>query len=121
MEKHIILSKGEAKLLVNPAVYPIEAVYSASFVFLDRAYLLLDKEDENIVVMIKPKGSADPEKLALEFFNELINYSDYIARSSASADIKKLLLSRALFAGGVFEENEEVIIPWEDDKENKEE
>jgi len=87
---------------VNPKLYPIEAVYSASYVFLENAYLLLDGDPKKeIKVTLKMKeGKAslqELEKLGHEFANELINYSDYRERAKSTKQIREMLMQRALF------------------------
>jgi His-Xaa-Ser system protein HxsD len=60
------------EISLNPKIYPLEALYSAAYVFLDRAYIRFEGDpDKEIKVLIKPKG--DEEKIADEFMNELIN------------------------------------------------
>jgi His-Xaa-Ser system protein HxsD len=126
-------------LSVNPKVYPIDAVYSAAYVFLDRAYILLDGDPKKeILVELKPKNEEGLEKLGRDFNNELINYADYKKRSKNTKKIREMLLQRALITndpstisnsdlGGEFEElmndSEEddyledpkgIAIPWEE-------
>ena len=67
----------EIKIAVNPKIYPLEAIYGAAYVFLDRAYVFLDGNPKTkIMVSIKSKdeenfGKAD--KIKSEFLNELVN------------------------------------------------
>ena len=85
-------------LSVNPKVYPLEVVYSAAYVFLDRAYVLLDGDPKKeILVELKPKNREDLEILGRDFNNELVNYSDYKKRSENTRKIREILLQRALF------------------------
>ena len=126
-------------LSINPKVYPLEVVYSAAYVFLDRAYVLLDGDPiKEILVELKPKNKEDLEKLGREFNNELINYADYKKRAENTKKIREMLLQRALITndpssisnpdlGGEFEElmkdseeddyledPEGIAIPWEE-------
>lgn len=71
------LSTGSAILELDGTVYPLEALYGASFVFIDRCYVLLDKPAEGkFRVVLSPKrGAADEEALRVlvgEFANELL-------------------------------------------------
>ena len=97
MGKQITVNDADVELSINPAVYPLDVVYSASYVFLDRAYVLLDGDPkEEITVTLKPKKEEDLEALGGEFFNELLNYADYKQRAAESQKIRELLLQRAL-------------------------
>lgn len=97
MEKNIKIEGDSVVLVVNPKLYDLETVYSASYVFLDRAYVLLDGDPKKeILVKLKPKEKCDLEALGGEFFNELISYSDYKARAKQTKTIRETLLQRAL-------------------------
>jgi His-Xaa-Ser system protein HxsD len=62
---------------VDKTVYPLDAIYGAAYVFLDRAYVYLEKEKENTVrVSLASKTPADRDALMAlggEFVNELLN------------------------------------------------
>jgi His-Xaa-Ser system protein HxsD len=88
---------------IDAAVYPLDAVYSASFVFLDRAYLLLDKPDAaRFRVTLTPKKlPADAQALrdwAGELSNELLSaaWRHQIAKDNRA--ILELVTSQALAA-----------------------
>ena len=71
------LSEGSVTLTVDVAVYPLEAVYGAAYIFIDRCYVLLDcpKADQVSVTLADKKGAADAEALRRmvgEFANELL-------------------------------------------------
>jgi His-Xaa-Ser system protein HxsD len=88
---------------VVAAVYPLDAVYSASFVFLDRAYILLDKPDDaRFRITLTPKKlPADADVLrgwAGEFGNELLSaaWRHQIAKDNRA--ILEMVTSQALAA-----------------------
>lgn len=62
---------------VNPKIYSLDVVYSAAKGFLDKAYLVIDGDPKNeIIVEIKPKKKAsDLETLGRDFNNELIRFA----------------------------------------------
>ena len=64
---------------INPSIYPLDVIYSAAYVFLDRAYVFIDGDPQkNVVVELKPKdGKTDLETLGRELNNELLNYAVY--------------------------------------------
>ena len=98
MVSDIVVKKDEAILRINPLVYPLDIVYSAAYVFLDSAYILLDgNPKKEIIVKMKPKHKdGKAEKLGREFLNELINYADYSKRAEETKAIRKIILQRAL-------------------------
>jgi His-Xaa-Ser system protein HxsD len=88
-------------LSINPKIYPLEAIYSAAYVFLDKVYIMLDGDPESeVIVELKPKNKQNSreelEALGREFNNELINYSDYQKRSERTARVRELIMQRAL-------------------------
>ncbi len=72
------LAERSVSLLVDESLYPLEAVYGAAYVFLDRCYVLLDRpEPQRCRVTLAPKaGDADEATLramAGELGNELLS------------------------------------------------
>lgn len=97
MASNIKVEEGSVIVNINPKLYGLETVYSAAYVFLDRAYIMLDGDPEKeIVVKLKAKKEEDLEKLGSEFFNELINYADYQKRAEQTKKIREMLMERAL-------------------------
>jgi His-Xaa-Ser system protein HxsD len=97
MDENIKIENNSAVLSINPKLYALDAIYSAAYVFLDKAYIVLDGDPEKeILVKIKPKEGGDLEKLGNEFLNELINYADYQKRAEQTKKIREMLLQRAL-------------------------
>jgi len=90
--------KGDYLIVsINPKIYPLEVIYSAAYVFLDRAYLTIDgNPEEEIFVQMKPKGKENLEKLGLEFNNELVNYSVYVVQATRNQPLRKAIIERAL-------------------------
>ena len=102
--------KDSTVLKINPKIYPLEVIYSASYVFLDRAYILLDGNPESeILITLKPKAVEDLDKLSGEFLNELINYADYRERAEQTKKIRETILQRALITNdpSVLQDNKE--------------
>jgi len=70
------LSDGSASILIDADVYPLEAVYGASFVFIDRCYVLIDKPEQGKYRITLAGKEGEPSEQALrdltgEFANEL--------------------------------------------------
>lgn len=137
MRNNLKIENDSVVLNVNPKLYALETVYSAAYVFLDRAYILLDGDpDKEIIIRLKPREKEDLEKLGGEFFNELINYSDYKNRAEQTQKIREMLLQRAMITNDpsitienddefedilkelddddIIDDPEGIAIPWED-------
>src|SRR5215831_10984827 len=62
-------------LSLDVGLYPRDVLYAAAYVFLDRAYVLLDKQDTRFLVHLRGKQAIDEAALramAGEFENELL-------------------------------------------------
>ena len=62
-------------LSLDVGLYPRDVLYAAAYVFLDRAYVLLDRQDARFVVHFRCKRPVDDAALraiAGEFENELL-------------------------------------------------
>ncbi|UCC91388.1 MAG: hypothetical protein JSV39_03685 [Candidatus Aenigmatarchaeota archaeon] len=83
---------------INPKIYPLEVIYSAAYVFLDKAYLIIDgNPKEEIFVQMKPKeGKKVLEELGNEFNNELVNYSVYVVQAVRNQPLRKAIIERVL-------------------------
>ena len=93
------IKKSEGKIIVkiNPGIYPLDVVYSAAYVFLDRAYVLIDGDaKKEIIVELKPKAGKSIDNLGNEFNNELLNYANYKKFSEKNKDIRTMIVQRAI-------------------------
>ncbi|MGD0335597.1 MAG: hypothetical protein ABSB18_00650 [Candidatus Omnitrophota bacterium] len=104
MKKDIVLEKNEkedfVKLSVDSRIYSKETIFSAGYIFLDRAYIYLDKDsaDKIGVWLYRKDKKQSLDTLGKEFYNELLNYAHYYSSLRANAESVKLLLQRALFS-----------------------
>jgi len=90
--------QGFVAVSVNPKIYPLDIVYSASYVFLDRAFVTLDGDPlVEISVQLRYKeGKGDVEALGRDFNNELLKYAVYKMHSEQSKGIRDSIVARAL-------------------------
>jgi His-Xaa-Ser system protein HxsD len=87
----------EARVRVSTKLYPPEVIYSAAYVFLDKAHFLFEGDPKReVFVTIKPKEKLDLERLCLDFNNELINYSVYVIQAARKQSIREAIIKRAL-------------------------
>jgi len=116
-------------IYINPKIYPLEVIYSAAYIFIDRAYVLLDGDPENeIIVVMKSKINPDQdvlEKLAMDFNNELLHYAVYVIQAARNRGLREAIVRRALATN--LEENvdyaddpEGIAKPWSPNKEDRE-
>ena len=83
---------------INPEIYSLDVVYSAAYILMDRAYVILDGDPkEEIMVELKAKdGNENLEVLARDFGNELLNYAVYKSQSEKNKRLREIILQRVL-------------------------
>ena len=82
-------------------VYPLEAVYSASYVFAEHAWILLDQEvSGRVLVQLKPRSRAKAhlDELAADFSSELLKQALRLKIAKRTARVREMLVGRALLA-----------------------
>ncbi len=88
-------------LLLDEALYPLDAVYGAAYLFVDRCYVFLDRPaDKQVQVRFRTKSDSteqDLEALAGEFANELLNQVLRLRISESTKSIREYTLARAFF------------------------
>jgi His-Xaa-Ser system protein HxsD len=69
------ISDASARLELDEAVYPLEAVYGAAYIFIDRCWVLIDKPAPGKwrVTLSAKKDGVDLRALGGEFANELLS------------------------------------------------
>ncbi|UZE93296.1 MAG: His-Xaa-Ser system protein HxsD [Candidatus Nealsonbacteria bacterium] len=98
----IKIHKSENKIIVsvNPKLYPLQALYGAAYVFLDRAYIFLDGDPKKeVYVSLKGKKKLTKKEiraLADEFLNELLNYNLRCQISKDNRKIREYIVGAAL-------------------------
>jgi His-Xaa-Ser system protein HxsD len=115
------IHKDHVLVSINPKIYPLDIVYSALYVFLDRAYVVVDGDPKReIVVELRPKDrNKGLEELGRDFNNELINYAVYTFQSEKGKQMRDYVVRRAMesveSAGEErIEDPEGIAIPWEE-------
>ncbi|MFH1511192.1 MAG: hypothetical protein ABIF10_05855 [Candidatus Woesearchaeota archaeon] len=132
MAEDIVRVAGDkVHIEVNPCLYTLETIYAASYVFLDRAYVLLDGDPKkSVVVSLKPKSKVDLARLGLEFMNELLNYADYERRARETRTLRETILQRALMTNdptlcdddvlaNPSDDPKSIMLPWEARNDNQ--
>jgi His-Xaa-Ser system protein HxsD len=85
------------EIKINTEIYPLEAVYSAAYVFLDKAYVFLKGDPKGeITAEIRPKqeikNEIGMEEFGMEFNSQLLNYTTYKQYSDKNIEVKKMLM-----------------------------
>ena len=92
--------EGYVWVSVNPKIYHLDVVYSASYMFLETCYVMIDGDpQEEVIVELRPKNKTDPtdlRKLGREFNNELVNYANYAVQCIRNVRIRETILKRVL-------------------------
>jgi His-Xaa-Ser system protein HxsD len=112
MKFKIDTQKNQIIFWLNSKTYPLEAIYSAAYLFFDRAYIHLDGEPEKeIEVSLKGKtklSEKELEALAGEFQNELLNYLLRVEIAKRNRKIREFIVGSALVSAVP----RELIIPF---------
>jgi len=127
-------NEGYALFLVNPKIYPLDIIYAASYVLMDKAYIFLDGDPaKEIKVEIRKKENStdNVKQLLFAFNNELINYAVYRSQAEKNKGIREIILQRLLLTNDPhyiaekvepkqeeFDDPEEILRLWEE-SENK--
>ena len=128
------LAPDQISFEVDESVYPLEAVYGACYLFLERCFVYLSRSKPQVVdVRLTARGSATPaelDALAGEFANELLSQATRLRLSQATARIREYYTAAALRAATsapsidallaeleaeeLGEDPLEIMVPWEE-------
>ena len=119
---------------VDESIYPIEALYGACYLFLERCYVFLSRTASGgIAVRLTAReaaSAAELEALAGEFGNELLSQATRLRLSQSTARIREFYTAAALRAAAsapsvdellaeleseeLLEDPLEIMVPWEE-------
>ena len=91
----------ESKVInLNPKIYPLDVIYAAAYVLLDKSYIFIDGNPNKLIkIIITPKERKDgADKLAQEFNNLLVTYSFYNKQSKKTFALRQIMLQAALLS-----------------------
>jgi len=128
------LSKDHIAFDVDEGIYPLEAIYGACYVFIDRCFVYLSRPKAGEVkVQLTTRGAAtaaDLDALAGEFANELLSQATRLKLSQATMRIREYYTAAALRAATsapsvdellaeleseeLLEDPLEIMVPWEE-------
>jgi len=126
---------GRIVVSVDRKLYPLDAVYGAAYVFLDRAYVFLEKGPAGTVKVSlagkTPLGESGLNALAGEFVNELLNQSIRATLDESGRRVREYVVLKSHYgaAAGRMDVEElldktlkeafdddplEIAVPWEE-------
>jgi His-Xaa-Ser system protein HxsD len=134
-----VLGADDISFEVDESVYPLDAVYGACYLFLDKCFVFLSRAQSGAInVRLTARESATPaalDALAGEFGNELLSQSLRLHLSKATARIREYYTAAALRAAAttpsvdellaeleseeLLEDPLEIMVPWEEKHGNK--
>ena len=133
------LGRDHVSLDVDETVYPLEAIYGGSYLFVDRCFVFLSRPSPRVVnVRLTSRGPATaPELDALggEFVNELLSQAARLRLSQATTRIREYYTAAALRAAAAApsvddllaeldaedlgDDPLEITVPWEEKNSEK--
>lgn len=95
-------------LRISAEVYSRDCVLKTAYAFLDRAYVLVDRDQRYFLVRLRPKepdrqGGALTAQLAGEFQNELLNQQVRKTVMDRTRNVRELILARAMYSSYIEE------------------
>lgn len=103
MKFKINSQKNQIAFFLNSKLYPLEAIYSTAYVFLDRTYIFLNGDPKKeVIVYLKGKKKMnlkELEGLQGEFHNELLNYLLRVKIAKRNKKVRDFIVGTALVSG----------------------
>lgn len=128
------LGPDQISFEIDESVYPLEAVYGACYLFLDRCFVYLTRPNAAVVdvrlTSQETASSTDLDHLAGEFANELLSQTLRLKLAQSTARIREYYTAAALRAATsapsvdellaeleseeLLEDPLEIMVPWEE-------
>ena len=108
-------------LSLDGGLYPPDVLYAAAYVFLDRAYVLLDRDGARFLVHLRGKQALDEATLramAGEFENELLAQALRLRVVQANRRIIEDITALAISGAGGAPSQEPLLIDLQDPNED---
>lgn len=107
MIKYEYNEEGSVSFQVDKGLYPLKAIYRTAYLFTDRYYIGLDQNEKVYIISLSGKDKKIVYEDVGEFQNELLNQSLNEIVNEKTRDIRKLIVTRALYSAFVPEEENE--------------
>ncbi|MBI4739838.1 hypothetical protein HY772_09985 [Candidatus Woesearchaeota archaeon] len=95
---NITLCADYAVFSLNPKLYPIDIIYSAAYILLDKAFILFDGDPaDKIRVEIRRKSpKQNVEELVIEFNEQLLNYGVYKIQTERNKNLREMIMHKVM-------------------------
>ena len=81
--------KNHAVISLDPNIFPLDVVYSASYLMLEKATINVSDSKKEITVELRPiKKEKSIEEIGREFNNELVNLAYYKIQTERKKNLK---------------------------------
>ena len=91
---------GKLVLRLSKSLYPIDVIYGAAYIFIEKSYVLLGRDGEDFIVEMAAKDASITEDglrvIAGEFSNELLSQALRRRITKENKNILETIVSQAL-------------------------
>ena len=88
-----------ALVSVNPKIYSLGVVFSAAYVLLEKAFVVIDgNPDEQVIVSLRPKKGRGIRAIADEFNEQLVNFAVNFDQSGRTRALREEFVKQAFLA-----------------------
>jgi His-Xaa-Ser system protein HxsD len=105
VELSYALDERSVTFTVDETLYPIDAIYGAAYLFIDRCFVFLSRAgDRQVTVRLRAREETTLEfldRLAGEFANELLNQVLRFRLAASTEKIREYYTARAFFSDPV--------------------
>jgi len=93
------IKENIAYLEIDLRIFPLNIIYSTSYVFLDKVYIQLLSNKNNFIsirLKLKKNSTETIKEMSDNFFNELIVFADYNNNMKESRKLREIILQKVL-------------------------
>ncbi len=83
------------ELVFKKDLFPLEAIRSACFDFLDRAFALFEEKEDHIKIILRPSDTDNADTLLKEFQNHLIQVTSAHLHKQRNEELRELVRMHA--------------------------
>lgn len=115
------VSRGErdVRIELNDGVYPLSAIHGTAVVFIDKAYIRVERVEQGRTrVTLRPKLASTPDELqgmAGDWLNELLHQALRVEVNSKTRKLRELVIGKAIMAAEQQPESLDAGVAFSDD------
>jgi len=84
------------EIKVKKDLFSKKAVIAASYILMEKSYVMFDDEEKFYLIFLKPKENYDLERLAWEFYTKLVEQEALFAHQQQTESIREKIIEQAL-------------------------